>query len=85
MWKTIRHRVGYWLLRMPQVTDDQRRRAVKAVRSQACVCGAEKLRGMAFCEGCHNKLKGHEQRRLSLMLRRGFVLQYLSLLDRKAV
>jgi hypothetical protein len=40
------------------VTDDQWRKAIKAVRSQACVCGAEKLRGMAFCEGCHNKLKG---------------------------
>lgn len=82
MWKTIRHRVGYWLLRMPRVTEDQRRKAIKAVRSEVCVCGVAKLRGMAFCEGCHNKLKRNDQRILSLMLRRGFVLKYLQLLQK---
>lgn len=46
--------------------------AVKALRSEACACGAAKERGRAFCYECYTSLPGEMQRALWSRMFRGF-------------
>lgn len=70
------HTLGYRLLSWPKVADVDRQATLNVVRSTQCSCGNRKRISYPFCNGCAKHLTISQRKRLSLMLRRGFVMAY---------